>query len=298
MKKVLSITAICLLGLTANAQSTSNLDFENWTNDPTLGFPMPDGFWATNGLYATTQEIIGSQNGANHVRLNTLFVPAGVPFPAQDTVVPGICMTGALNTTTFQIEAGEPWTGTGQPASFDGYVKYTTQGNDTSIVYVEFLFGGNIIGIGIAGFSGAQTNWTNVNIPISWSTADTPDSVTILFASSAGNLFNIGTDTDGTVFEVDNFSFSGGGTSSIEEVAETKNVSIFPNPAKDLITITTNNNADKVELYDITGKLVKTISVTKATTITSVSNLDAGVYFYKATKDDAIVEEGKIQVIK
>lgn len=56
-------------------------------------------------------------------------------------------------------------------------------------------------------------------------------------------------------------------------------LNIFPNPANDVLNITSNNTADKnVQLFDLTGK--KVLDVTTVSTV-NVSTLKAGIYVAK-----------------
>ena len=63
----------------------------------------------------------------------------------------------------------------------------------------------------------------------------------------------------------------------------TKNtLSIFPNPASNLITIKSNTTIEKMELLDIYGKLIKSAFVDGSEISLDVSSLSNGVYFIKA----------------
>lgn len=59
-------------------------------------------------------------------------------------------------------------------------------------------------------------------------------------------------------------------------------LNIFPNPANDVLNITSNSAADKnVQLFDLTGK--KVLDITTVSTV-NVSNLKAGIYVAKITE--------------
>ena len=72
----------------------------------------------------------------------------------------------------------------------------------------------------------------------------------------------------------DSFMFS---TLGIDDEASTLGLSIYPNPTKNKITISPNLVLDKVELYDITGKLINTYN----TKTLNVSDYNSGVYLLK-----------------
>ncbi|MEO1033179.1 MAG: T9SS type A sorting domain-containing protein [Bacteroidota bacterium] len=68
-------------------------------------------------------------------------------------------------------------------------------------------------------------------------------------------------------------------------------LSIYPNPAKDQVIITTTSTLDRVALYDITGKLVNTY---KTKTI-DISGLNSGVYLMKIKVDDTTITKRLIK---
>lgn len=61
------------------------------------------------------------------------------------------------------------------------------------------------------------------------------------------------------------------------EVLQTTELSIYPNPVKNKITIDTNLTLEKAELYNITGKLISTYY----SKTLDVSELNSGVYLLK-----------------
>ena len=73
-------------------------------------------------------------------------------------------------------------------------------------------------------------------------------------------------------------------TLSVEESA-IDGLSIFPNPAQDIVTITTVSNSQKeVVVYDITGKLV--LRTTTVNTV-NVQALETGIYLMTITENNA-----------
>lgn len=68
---------------------------------------------------------------------------------------------------------------------------------------------------------------------------------------------------------------------------------IYPNPANDFVTIESLNMAiDEIVIYDITGKIRKSILPTTNTIKVNVSNLSDGVYFIKLnSKEESITRK-------
>ncbi|MES2558605.1 MAG: T9SS type A sorting domain-containing protein [Bacteroidota bacterium] len=90
----------------------------------------------------------------------------------------------------------------------------------------------------------------------------------------------------GAVDSVTTWYKSGGGTTGIiDNKPEPLTFLMYPNPAKQLVTIegAELKNA-AVVVYDITGKQLKSISMQQSETI-SVSDLQAGLYFVRVTSE-------------
>ena len=78
----------------------------------------------------------------------------------------------------------------------------------------------------------------------------------------------------------------GSGTNVVKEV---KNITftIFPNPAKDMISIQSLNNTLKFwKIYNTTGELIITGDIYESTNSIVVDNLQAGVYFVQVLDDN------------
>lgn len=59
-------------------------------------------------------------------------------------------------------------------------------------------------------------------------------------------------------------------------------VSIFPNPAKDVMTIQANDNIKEIQVYNVAGQIVFSQQVNAKTTTINVSGLTTGIYNLKA----------------
>lgn len=64
-------------------------------------------------------------------------------------------------------------------------------------------------------------------------------------------------------------------------------VGLFPNPAVDVIYISNINNAN-VDIYNVAGKLVKTISNYNSNEAINISELAKGVYFIKINNTQSL----------
>ena len=80
----------------------------------------------------------------------------------------------------------------------------------------------------------------------------------------------------------------------VTEIINSKDLQVYPNPAKDVLNFKMANNmqVETVELYDMTGRKVNTVTA-KSVKDVNVSNLRKGTYILKAKAND-----GKVYVQK
>ena len=79
----------------------------------------------------------------------------------------------------------------------------------------------------------------------------------------------------------------------------TTEISIFPNPAKDFITIKKSDiNTVKINFYDINGKLIKSISQKDEEESLYIGDISDGTYEIKFIENNNIIKTTKIVVVK
>ena len=93
------------------------------------------------------------------------------------------------------------------------------------------------------------------------------------------------TDTADDVFMIDDIVFGEFSTLSAQKrgLAE---LSIYPNPVSNRVSISAAESIDRMRIYDLTGKLVKQASPHKAAFSVDVSGLSKGVYLVKLNAGD------------
>ena len=84
---------------------------------------------------------------------------------------------------------------------------------------------------------------------------------------------------------------------SIAEIDNLKNVKTYPNPVRDNLKIENLNEATDINIYSVTGQLVRTILSAEGSTEIDMSNLSNGMYFIKMQNGNSVRTE-KIQVVK
>lgn len=73
---------------------------------------------------------------------------------------------------------------------------------------------------------------------------------------------------------------------SIVENTENINLNIYPNPAKDKFTISAKSKIHQIEIFDMTGKLIKISTVNDNESVQDINYLSNGVYLMKVKTND------------
>lgn len=74
------------------------------------------------------------------------------------------------------------------------------------------------------------------------------------------------------------------------------NVNVYPNPADDIINITSSENS-KLSIFDIQGKLIETIDITTTTAQVDVSYLSRGTYTLVFEASGTLAKRMKIVIL-
>jgi hypothetical protein len=182
----------------AGAQTVPNGGFENWTL--TDFFEEPAQYATSNSLTYMLGETINvtkttdSQSGAFAARMETKVV-------GSDTI-PGLMMIGQLEDDF--IGGGIPFNA--RPDSLTGYIKYDLAGGDELYIVCLFTRGGLPIGSIESTFTGSQSSYIRISIPVSWFIPFlNPDTLQVILA----NTSDVTAGNAGSVAYFDNFQFTG-----------------------------------------------------------------------------------------
>lgn len=279
-RKFLLFVSLVFCGSMLFSQVIPNAGFETWVADGS--FENPESWSTSNVTVAmmatieTTSKDEDAQEGTYSARLESIS-PMGF-----SSVAPGLATLGQFNldiaAQSGDVTGGIEWTT--RPANFKGYYKYMPQGDDQAFIGVVFYKYNQTTGvtdsIGEALINPNTTvdTWTEFDLPIEWTSNETPDSMNIIVMSSDGRF----TPVEGSVLFIDNFSFEGTAPTTIENKEISENITIYPNPTKNSINLTGLSYKSNVNIYDLTGKLlIKETSNISNKTI-NVSNLASGIY--------------------
>jgi len=75
-------------------------------------------------------------------------------------------------------------------------------------------------------------------------------------------------------------------------------VTVYPNPFQTNINVTFNDMNGfenmNIQLYDTSGRLIKSVELSNPTTTISIDNLTSGFYFYTVSSNNKIIQTGKL----
>lgn len=231
-------------------------DFDTWV--PKTISDLTD--WSISGEVSRTTDAFSGTYAAKLITLNGSFgtEPAGIfqsfsvtPTQAVDTLI--------------------------------GWYKYLPKGMDSASIELN-LFGPGP-GVTITKNLGAAASYAQFKVPITGVTSSTMG-IFLNIQSSAWS----GTPTDSSTLYIDSISIKPG-TVGVNEIVGTAGVSVYPNPAKDVLKMAVDNKVSEVEvtLYNTFGARVSanTVKVDGAEVTLPVKHLATGLYIYEVKVGDA-----------
>lgn len=138
-------------------------------------------------------------------------------------------------------------------------------------------------------------NWTNISDAFDFSTGNYTwvESGRLVMANPAQATYYFAfvytsTDQAASSWEITDVKVMGTGMVSVNE-SSIQNVSVYPNPAHDMVSFNLESDA-QVNIFDMTGRMVSTMSMAKGQGQYSVAGLENGVYFLNIRYNDGKTE--------
>ncbi|MBM3171025.1 MAG: PCMD domain-containing protein [Bacteroidetes bacterium] len=313
MKKTLLFLSFLSLGISLSAQPIVNGDVESWQSyNDVMGSPYddlgPNTDRSTNFL-RTLNAILEApltQQSAYKVTGQAAYSNTSIvvvtTMVAGSILVPGYLGTGDVDISAATIYLGRPFTG--RPTAMKGMYRYESVNGDSAAFYCSFSKydalnqTSSVIGEGNLVVSTAVPEWTPFQVPITFTSTDSPDSTNIIIASSAGyDLVNL----QGSVGQVnsalylDDISFEF--PASLDTYSE-GNALVYPNPSSDEVRVQLENAQEKLRLrlYNASGQQVLETRGAGNEISASVVNLPAGTYVLMVQTDFKLLHRAVISV--
>jgi hypothetical protein len=303
MKKALILLLVLTTISIKMTAQIPNHGFEDWTMD-TSGIEIPSDVWVTDNLVekplgVTYNPVTKSSDhypqniGIYSIRLenNITFVNTNPesPYPYW-RIAYGSTATAPL-TSNYLGYYGPSFPITGHPTNFCGYYKFLPQNNDTLTIRLILFQNGSPVATAFLNSTNIVSDWTSFNLPISAYT--TSDSAQIwLMAQKTVPQGN-------SILYVDNLSFDNLITTLSEQTSDNIAFSLYPNPASDIVTLNIdnrNNAALTLNIYNITGTLVRQKILKQYQKQINIRNLSNGFYLVTIkSKDLSITQKLIIQ---
>lgn len=275
MKRI-SITTLLILFITIAKAQLINTGFETWTSNGS--YETPTGWVSYDQLSFPTTNI-ASVTKETDAKSGTYAAKIKVAGTS------GQGFAGALACGNSLFAPGVYFTQRPTQCSF--YSKYKLFGSDSVAVEVSLTKynpstgTSDDVGIGYLSLGGTQNSYTKINIAITYLNSLIPDSLIVLFGIGDLNASNpVG--TVGSYIFVDDLVL--GYPAGINEAFLNAPISIYPNPATEMVQINLNDDFTnaKIDICDVNGKIVYSGNETKINT----SKFTPGLYIVKITTND------------
>lgn len=307
MKKI--FLSVLVSGSTLCAFSQTTWDFESWNGTEPQGWISENELMIIGNPQSAFEETTPANvhGGAKALRLLSVTMTSpvtGLPNPI------GLAAPGKL--VGFAPKFGMPYTA--RPALVEFWYKYTPAANDT-MEFLMFLWNSttkDTLGFAYWKSGTAVSAYTLQSVAITYDStyaSELPDSMALTFSST--KLFNTNytfctnCGKAGSTLWLDDITFSG--WNSVHEPLSSEGVTLFPNPARDLVNIRVDalNDACKVNAYNATGRLVSTAPLSSLNNgingrsgVMNASGLSSGLYSYCILdKNGTSLRAGKFSVV-
>jgi len=284
MRKVIFIIPFAILLILSHnvrAQQTHvpNGGFETWTDSITCQdwngkLSALYGLLNVNFLTRTTDKYTGTY--AARVETKNVSV-----YGVLDLGNIGLTTLGKISygLSGLSISGGKPITS--NPTHLKGYFKYNNVQDDTMAIIV-YLYNRNTVTNKLDTIAKGNFNtntltptYTPFSINLEYArSVETLDSFNIILNSSAGLL-----PQQGSILYVDELSFDYN-NASVEDISADSFVDVYPNPAKDFITVDINSpDCTSLRLVNALGQEVYHYDYVMQKEVIDVSKMPEGIYF-------------------
>ncbi len=273
-------------------------DMETWDYDSGGDYYEPAGYWATANpvsklsALAPVTTFRETDNVYAGIYAAKMVTGVFVALPVAGTLYTGEFDDTQITNPADAVKLGVPYTD--RPTRFTGHYMYFPENGDSAAIVCQFTKNSQLIGQGALVVYSEVSSYTAFDLEIDYYTADMPDSMSVVFSSSAGGQDFMA--EAGSTLYIDEVAFefeTGLQTPLMPEVK----VNLYPNPTSTQLFLNTDvllNNGE-VAIFDVKGTLIQEEKMTALQTELSVQHLNVGIYFYQIMEQGRIVAAGKFE---
>jgi len=291
---------IFITGYLVAQDTLPNTNFENWTSyDAGIYLEPSGGVWTTAnqiallGMPQTTLKTTDAESGTYAAEMIT----KQTTITSPPTLLTGTLATGVFNTTATppaNLQLGQPFTG--RPVRFTGWYKYMNNNGDSCAIYaiLSKWNGSSRQKVGEAKLQNSTdsvTTYTQFNLPFVYYLQDIPDTISVVFASSAGGAAMVG--HVGSTLYIDNINLSY--SSGINDLPKPfLKVQCYPIPSNSVVNFVLGRNIinGSIRIFDESGNEIKTFTISNKEFSVPVDNLSKGKYYYQVVEKNSVLNTG------
>lgn len=303
MKTILQLILIVFFALTTKNTFAQipNAGFENWI---TVGNSIaPTSWYSFYSLIDSTGNYFPVTKSTDHYPANIGSYSARI---TNDTAIwnTGISPAYLLGWGTLfstQLNDKPLFPITGHPIALCGYYKFLPENGDTMNIDLHFYQSGVEITSGTFQSYIAAPSWTSFKFFVDDTLYSNVDSARIGISAcneaKNGSLGPLGN----SVLYIDNLSFDNPLVTGFSQINEASNVSVYPNPLNDKLTIIIKTNDYKqvnLKIFNALGQQVFAQEIFNDTETIDISNFSEGIYFARLTSDNQTFYEKKIIIMQ
>lgn len=256
----------------SKAQTINNGGFENWTSDSINGWDCSNADMAFFGMTNVSIVDTDAPEGAKALKAES---KATAFFTMSGIVCNGVYESPNPSNGNIETIKGVPFTD--QPNNFYLWYKCEPMADDSALIKISFFNEGAEIASGYKVEKNKVSEWTFLNIPITWSQQTAPDTMLILFKSSYGTTDSNGGAVAGSKLYADGLSFTQ--PTSILNKTNHDIMNVFPVPFDDRLHLQLKSPVNSTyKIISATGQTVLTGKENTGRYTLATRNLARGCY--------------------
>ena len=314
MKRITLLAVFFTVALHLNAQNQEEFPdgkFENcweWYKNPTSGkqdyWDFKDSYFLTtlNQLHELSGDegnapltAFREESDAYEDKYSLRLESNNMIFGGENLFLPGVAATLYISYMPLGVTLGEPFTS--QPSAIKGFYKYISVGGDSAAIEIILKKGGNIIAHGKEVIKESIPNWKSFNVPVTYSSDQTPDNIVVIFTASANYDFT-SLETlmkckgqPGSTLYLDNIEYEYEPiVVGIKEIFDPAiKVNVYPNPSKESVSLQLAKETNgTVIIYDYLTRKVGEYTINGTQIDIDIQDYAAGSYLIN------VIENGKV----